>query len=107
PPQDFGPSRRPRTPYYPHKTSHWLGADVHDVGRYTVGGRPQPLRPGFVLTVEPGLYFPADDEAVPAGLRGVGIRVEDDVLVTTAAPEVLSAAAPKRVGELEALVGQG
>nr|WP_276599222.1 aminopeptidase P N-terminal domain-containing protein [Nannocystis sp. SCPEA4] len=93
-------------PYYPHKTSHWLGADVHDVGRYTVGGRARPLRAGYVLTVEPGLYFPAT-EAVPAGLRGVGIRVEDDVLVTPAGPEVLSAGAPKRVAELEALVGQG
>lgn len=93
-------------PYYPHKTSHWLGADVHDVGRYTVDGRAQPLRAGFVLTVEPGLYFPVTDE-VPAGLRGVGIRVEDDVLVTAGAPEVLSAGAPKRVAELEALVGQG
>lgn len=94
-------------PYYPHKTSHWLGADVHDVGRYTLGGRARPLRAGYVLTVEPGLYFPHDDERVPAGLRGVGIRVEDDVLITPAGPEVLSAGAPKRVGELEALVGQG
>lgn len=93
-------------PYYPHKTSHWLGADVHDVGRYTLGGQPRPLQAGYVLTVEPGLYFPADDERVPAGLRGVGIRVEDDVLVTTAGPEVLSAAAPKQIAALEQLVGR-
>lgn len=94
-------------PYYPHKTSHWLGADVHDVGRYTLGGRARPLRPGFVLTVEPGLYFREADPTVPAELRGAGIRIEDDVLVTEGAPEVLTAAAPKRVGELEAIVGQG
>lgn len=94
-------------PYYPHKSSHWLGADVHDVGRYTLDRRSRPLRPGFVLTVEPGLYFPASDAAVPAELRGAGIRVEDDVLVTTGVPEVLSAAAPKQIGEIEALVGRG
>lgn len=94
-------------PYYPHKTSHWLGADVHDAGRYTLGGKMRPLRPGYVLTVEPGLYFGADDPAVPAELRGAGIRVEDDVLVTTGAPEVLTAAAPKHVAAIEALVGQG
>lgn len=91
-------------PYYPHRTSHWLGADVHDVGRYTLGGHARPLEPGFVLTVEPGLYFP-DAEPVPPALRGVGIRIEDDVLVTAGAPEVLTAEAPKRALELEALVG--
>lgn len=94
-------------PFYPHKTSHWLGADVHDAGRYTLGGKMRPLRPGYVLTVEPGLYFSAGAPGVPAALRGVGIRVEDDVLVTDAAPEVLTAAAPKRVDALEAIVGQG
>lgn len=94
-------------PYYPHKTSHWLGADVHDAGRYTLGGRARPLQAGYVLTVEPGLYFPAGDQAVPPGLRGTGIRIEDDVLVTARGPEVLTAAAPKQIAELEALVGQG
>ena len=94
-------------PYYPHKTSHWLGADVHDAGRYTLARKMRPLRPGYVLTVEPGLYFRAGDPAVPAELRGAGIRVEDDVLVTTGGPEVLTAAAPKRVGEIEAIVGRG
>jgi Xaa-Pro aminopeptidase len=94
-------------PYYPHKTSHWLGADVHDAGRYTIGGRPRPLQAGFVLTVEPALYFPEGDQAVPSGLRGAGIRIEDDVLVTPQGPEVLTAAAPKQVAALEALIGQG
>lgn len=93
-------------PYCPHKSSHWLGADVHDAGRYTIDRRSRPLRPGFVLTVEPGIYFPASDEALPAELRGIGVRVEDDVLVTTGAPEVLSAAVPKRIGEIEALVAR-
>lgn len=94
-------------PYYPHKTSHWLGADVHDAGRYTLAGRARPLQPGYVLTVEPGLYFPAGDQAVPPGLRGTGIRIEDDVLVTAQGPQVLTAGAPKQIRELEALIGQG
>ena len=89
--------------FYMHRTSHWLGRDVHDVGRYAEGGAPRPLEPGMVLTVEPGLYVPADAEDVPAPFRGVGIRIEDDVLVTPDGREVLSAAAPKQVDEVEAL----
>jgi Xaa-Pro aminopeptidase len=89
--------------YYMHRTSHWLGRDVHDVGRYAEGGAPRPLEPGMVLTVEPGLYVPADAEDVPAPFRGIGIRIEDDVLVTGDGREVLSAAAPKQVDEVEAL----
>mgnify|MGYP003593210497 CR=1 FL=1 len=91
--------------YYPHRTSHWLGADVHDLGRYTLQRVARPLAPGFVLTVEPALYVPSDDEAAPPELRGVGVRVEDDVLVRPEGPEVLTRAIPKRVAELEALVG--
>jgi Xaa-Pro aminopeptidase len=89
--------------FYMHRTSHWLGRDVHDVGRYAEGGAPRPLEPGMVLTVEPGLYIAADAEDVPAPFRGTGIRVEDDVLVTADGREVLSAAAPKQVDEVEAL----
>jgi Xaa-Pro aminopeptidase len=89
--------------FYMHRTSHWLGRDVHDVGNYAVAGAPRPLEPGMVLTVEPGLYVPADADDVPAGFRGVGIRIEDDVLVTDAGHEVLSAAAPKQVAEIESL----
>jgi Xaa-Pro aminopeptidase len=89
--------------FYMHRTSHWLGRDVHDVGRYAEGGAPRPLEPGMVLTVEPGLYIPADVEDVPAPFRGIGIRIEDDVLVTADGREVLSAAAPKQVDEVEAL----
>lgn len=85
-------------PFYPHQTSHWLGLDVHDPGDYVVGGRPRTLEPGMVLTVEPGLYFgPAAMEA--AGIRGerfrgIGVRIEDDILVTETGSENLT-------GELE------
>jgi Xaa-Pro aminopeptidase len=89
--------------FYMHRTSHWLGRDVHDVGRYAEAGAPRALEPGMVLTVEPGLYVPADAADVPAAFRGVGIRIEDDVLVTADGREVLSAAAPKQVAEIEAL----
>lgn len=93
--------------YYPHRTSHWLGADVHDAGRYNVQGTARPLVAGMVLTVEPALYIPEGDDAAPPELRGLGIRVEDDVLVTDLAPEVLTAAVPKQIAELEAIVGRG
>jgi len=91
--------------YTRHRHSHWLGADVHDVGHYCIDREPRPLQPGYVLTVEPGLYIAADDERAPPELRGVGIRIEDDVLVREEGPEVLSAAVPKDVEALEALVG--
>jgi Xaa-Pro aminopeptidase len=89
--------------FYMHRTSHWLGRDVHDVGSYARDGKPRPLEPGMVLTVEPGLYVPAAAEDVPAHCRGIGIRIEDDVLVTAEGHEVLSAAAPKQIAEVEAL----
>jgi len=89
--------------FYMHRTSHWLGRDVHDVGSYARDGKPRPLEPGMVLTVEPGLYVPAQGDAIPAAFRGIGIRIEDDVLVTADGHEVLSAAAPKQVAEVEAL----
>src|SRR5262245_5837805 len=89
--------------FYMHRTSHWLGRDVHDVGTYALDGAPRSLAPGMVLTVEPGLYLPTDAENVPAHFRGIGIRIEDDVLVTDDGCEVLSAAAPKQVAEVEAL----
>jgi Xaa-Pro aminopeptidase len=81
-------------PYYMHHTGHFLGLEVHDVGAFRPGGAWRELAPGMVLTVEPGLYFPPDDERVPAALRGVGIRIEDDVLVTADGPEILTAAIP-------------
>ena len=92
--------------FYMHRTSHWLGRDVHDVGRYRDGDTPRLLEPGMVFTVEPGLYLPADADDVPAEFRGIGIRIEDDVLVTDAGVDVLSAAAPKQIEELEELRAQ-
>jgi Xaa-Pro aminopeptidase len=88
--------------FYMHRTSHWLGLDVHDVGTYRSGGEPRPLEPGMVFTVEPGLYVPADDENAPSRLRGIGVRIEDDVLVTESGAEVLTAAIPKAPAEVEA-----
>jgi Xaa-Pro aminopeptidase len=89
--------------FFMHRTSHWLGMDVHDVGVYHVGDGPRALAPGMVLTIEPGLYVPPDLETVDAGWRGIGIRIEDDVLVTEDGGRVLSAAVPKTVAEIEAL----
>ncbi len=91
--------------YCPHRTSHWLGADVHDLGRYLVHGVPRPLAPGHVITVEPGIYIPSDDDTAPPELRGVGIRIEDDVLVGAHGPDVLSAGIPKHAAAVEDLVG--
>lgn len=91
--------------FYMHRTGHWLGMDVHDVGDYRVDGEWRALAPGMVLTVEPGLYIAPDDDTVEARWRGIGIRIEDDVVVTDAGPHVLSAKAPKTIAEIEALVG--
>jgi Xaa-Pro aminopeptidase len=91
--------------YYMHRTSHWLGMDVHDVGMYRVGGESRKLEPGMVMTIEPGLYISDDDEDAPEHLRGVGVRIEDDLLVTDTGHEVMTAATPKRIDELEALTG--
>jgi Xaa-Pro aminopeptidase len=89
--------------YYMHRTSHWLGMDVHDVGDYHVDGKSRALVPGMVLTIEPGIYVAEDDEAAPKEMRGVGIRIEDDVLVTDVGHENLTAAVPKEVSDLEAV----
>jgi Xaa-Pro aminopeptidase len=88
--------------YYMHRTSHWLGMDVHDVGAYYVAGKSRPLEPGMVLTVEPGLYIAADDAGAPEALRGVGIRIEDDILVTADGHVNLTASTPKAPDEVEA-----
>lgn len=93
--------------YYMHRTSHWLGLDVHDVGAYSAGGQPRRLEPGMVFTVEPGLYVPAGDEKAPAELRGVGVRIEDDVIVTADGHENLCDAIPKRPDDVAALVRSG
>jgi len=89
--------------FYMHGTSHWLGLDVHDAGAYTQEGKSRPLAPGMVITVEPGLYIGADAPDVPDALRGIGVRIEDDVAITAGAPEVLTSSCPKQIAELEAL----
>jgi Xaa-Pro aminopeptidase len=86
--------------FFMHRTSHWLGMDVHDVGVYFVDGKPRPLEPGMVLTVEPGIYIAPDDTTVDPPWRGIGVRIEDDVRVTASAPEVLTAGIPKTVDEV-------
>ena len=89
--------------FYMHRTGHWLGMDVHDVGDYKVDGKWRKLEPGMVLTVEPGCYIrPADD--VPMALWNIGIRIEDDVVVTPGGCEVLTHGAPKTVAEIEELM---
>ncbi len=90
--------------FYMHQTSHWLGLDVHDVGLYKEGGEPVRLEPNMVLTVEPGLYIPEGAENVPAEFRGLGIRIEDDLLVTDAGHEILTRAAPVAIAEVEEVV---
>ena len=88
--------------FYMHRTSHWLGMDVHDVGAYLgADGAARPLEPGMVITIEPGLYVAADAGGVPDELRGCGVRIEDDVLVTDGGREVLTEAAPKLPDEVE------
>ena len=92
-------------PWYMHGTSHWLGRDVHDVGGYqSLEGEVAKMPVGSVLTVEPGLYFGKRDKSVPPELRGIGIRIEDDVLITKSGPEVLTAAAPKSIAAIERLM---
>jgi Xaa-Pro aminopeptidase len=91
--------------FYMHRTGHWLGLDVHDAGEYKSAGAWRPLQPGMTLTVEPGCYIrPADD--VPSAFWNIGVRIEDDVLVTPGGCEVITSATPKSVDEIERLVGQ-
>ena len=90
--------------FYMHKTGHWLGLDVHDVGDYRVDGEDRELEPGMVVTVEPGIYIAPDAKGVAAKWRGIGIRIEDDVVVTRGEPEVITAAVPNDADEIEALM---
>jgi Xaa-Pro aminopeptidase len=90
--------------FYMHRTSHWLGLDVHDVGRYKLAsGDERPLEPGMVFTIEPGLYVAPDDDEAPERFRGIGIRIEDDVLVTQDGYENLTSDVPKTIDGIEAL----
>ena len=92
--------------FYMHRTGHWLGLDVHDAGEYKRQGNWRRLAPGMALTVEPGLYIRAADD-VPARLRDIGVRIEDDVVVTAGECEVITAEAPKLVDDIEALMRDG
>ena len=91
--------------FYMHRAGHWLGMDVHDVGDYKVHDEWRLLEKGMVMTVEPGIYISPDNTSVDERWRGIGIRIEDDVLVTAKGTEVLSSDAPKTTAEIEALMG--
>jgi len=95
--------------WYMHNTSHWIGLDVHDAGVYKPGGEPRLLEPGMCLTVEPGLYFGAwrPDVDCPERYANIGIRIEDDVLITSEGPVVLTDDCPKTIEDIERIVGQG
>jgi Xaa-Pro aminopeptidase len=92
--------------FYMHRTGHWLGLDVHDAGDYKRAGQWRKLVPGMVLTVEPGLYIRAEDD-VPKALHGIGVRIEDDALVTGNGCELITAATPKSIADIEALKRDG
>ena len=92
--------------FFVHRTSHWLGLDVHDVGEYRVGDTWRMLEPGMVLTIEPGIYVPAHQN-IPKQWHGIGIRIEDDVLVTQQGHDVLTQDAPKDPAAIETLMASG
>lgn len=92
--------------YYMHGVSHYLGMDVHDAGLYLIGGEPRKIEPGFLFTVEPGLYIPANDQTAPKELRGIGVRIEDNILVTASGHENLTVKAPKEIADVEAMMAQ-
>ncbi|MBK6629947.1 MAG: aminopeptidase P N-terminal domain-containing protein [Betaproteobacteria bacterium] len=91
--------------FYMHRTGHWLGMDVHDAGEYKVDGNWRPLQPGMTLTVEPGCYIRAAVD-VPRALWDIGVRIEDNALVTSTGCEILTGAAPRTIGEIESLMAQ-
>jgi len=91
-------------PFFMHRTGHWLGLDVHDVGDYKVGDAWRVLEPGMALTVEPGLYIAPDNTDVEPRWRGIGIRIEDDVVVTKEGCRNLTEGVPKTIADIEALM---
>ena len=105
--EEIAKDRKNYVAFYPHNTSHWIGMDVHDCGDYYLAdGSSIPLEVGNFLTIEPGIYIANDRTDVPAEYRGIGIRIEDDVLVTQNGSEVLTSEAPKEIDEIEAIVGK-
>ena len=91
-------------PFYMHRSGHWLGLDVHDAGRYTIGDKWRALQPGMVLTVEPGLYISADLPHVDPCWHNIGVRIEDDVCVTEKGHDILSKETPKTVSDIESIM---
>lgn len=100
---DGGPNADGYKRFFMHRTGHWLGLDVHDVGRYKVDGEWREFEPGMVVTVEPGIYIDSTED-IPKAYRGIGIRIEDDVLVTAKGAEVLTHEVPKTVEDIEAFM---
>ena len=92
--------------FYMHKTGHWLGLDVHDCGEYKISGEWRPLVPGMVLTVEPGFYI-REGADIPRDFWNIGVRIEDDVLVTANGCEILSSGVPKTTADIEAMMNSG
>lgn len=90
--------------FYMHKTGHWLGLDVHDVGEYKLAGDFRELEPGMAFTIEPGLYIAPGSKGVPAKFQGIGIRIEDDVLITRDGNRVLTDGVPREVDAIEAVM---
>jgi Xaa-Pro aminopeptidase len=88
-----------------HKTGHWLGIDVHDVGDYKIADHPRLLEPGMVMTIEPGIYVSPDMKGVSKSWKGIGIRLEDDVYLSRAGSEVLSNRLPSSAQEIEEFMG--
>ncbi len=93
-------------PFYMHRTGHWLGLDVHDVGEYKVDGEWRVFEPGMALTVEPGIYVAPGNTSVAKKWRGIGIRIEDDVVVTKSGCKVLTSGVPKAADEIESLMAE-
>jgi Xaa-Pro aminopeptidase len=92
--------------FFMHRTGHWLGLDVHDAGEYKIAGQWRPLAEGMTLTVEPGCYV-RPGEGVPGAFWNIGVRIEDDVLVTREGCDVITAATPKSITQIESIVGRG
>jgi Xaa-Pro aminopeptidase len=90
--------------FYVHKTGHWLGLDVHDVGEYTIDGHSRQLEPGMVLTVEPGIYIHPEESSVAECWRGVGIRIEDNVVISNDEPLILTDSLARTADEIEQLM---
>ncbi|MGE5085886.1 MAG: aminopeptidase P family protein [Bacillota bacterium] len=92
--------------YYPHGIGHWLGMDVHDAGLYFKKGEPRPIEANMCFTVEPGLYIPAEDTSAPQKYRGIGIRIEDNIRVTSTGSENMTTSVPKEISDIEKVVGK-